>query len=541
MQRISGWSAQNGRFVAEDPTSGVPGTIVSASWLNSVQEELCNLLERAGIELDGSDDAQLHRLLNGRAAHAPELADLRAPLGVTSLDGTVLATCETDAGLAVTTSTGKLYLVRGGAVALIDEREYPTQTDGWLPEPALWAAMHWDGARLLRVRLVTGDHGLVLKPDSFRLAPTNLMPSAAFPDGTQSEVQSRSDKYSDCLLHNATVDIHTDYSLVWGRFVDASHVVLLTHEVNQEARTDYLKLRVYWFGNDIHHAPAAYSEEVSRTGAYEWPSSTQLRQSTCGLAKLPDGRIVAVVPRNRSSASIVLVTIDDDNLAAAGTAAGSLDLPALIDGYVPKMRVVRHGTDSVLVYPRDGTSVCLYSLPASGDAVRTILNPGRRIIDALNIGPDRTVLFCADISTDYLRVISIDGQNPTSRLAFRVPKLSGRWSQAVWADRRAAGVDGAHYLPDRVVSRDGVVSVYLRGIALTTRSPLWGPWEARGIPPVLGALGMDDSGRAVLLGAVERDAVGRTAVIGDIRIADPGYGFGSQDAVEAAILVSAPP
>ncbi|MDN5676864.1 MAG: hypothetical protein L0G73_00465, partial [Acinetobacter sp.] len=43
--------------------SGQDATYVTPTWLNTIQEELSNLLELHGIQLDPNDNAQLYGLL----------------------------------------------------------------------------------------------------------------------------------------------------------------------------------------------------------------------------------------------------------------------------------------------------------------------------------------------------------------------------------------------------------------------------------------------------------------------------------------------
>ena len=60
MHRIDTSTATgDGRFTEGDPLVPIPATVVSADWLNSVQEELVNMLSAAGITPDKADDAQL--------------------------------------------------------------------------------------------------------------------------------------------------------------------------------------------------------------------------------------------------------------------------------------------------------------------------------------------------------------------------------------------------------------------------------------------------------------------------------------------------
>uniref|UniRef100_UPI00288BA11F hypothetical protein n=1 Tax=Oligella urethralis TaxID=90245 RepID=UPI00288BA11F len=68
MQRIQ--TADN-RFAAGNPQLGTPGTIVTAKFLNDIQEEISNVIIDAGIELDGTAENQLsasiQKLISDRA------------------------------------------------------------------------------------------------------------------------------------------------------------------------------------------------------------------------------------------------------------------------------------------------------------------------------------------------------------------------------------------------------------------------------------------------------------------------------------------
>lgn len=56
MHEISGPTAVNNHFV--DGSSTQSGTVVTADWLNTVQDEVCNLITSVGIPLnsEGNDD-----------------------------------------------------------------------------------------------------------------------------------------------------------------------------------------------------------------------------------------------------------------------------------------------------------------------------------------------------------------------------------------------------------------------------------------------------------------------------------------------------
>lgn len=61
MHEISGSTAVNGHFVDGSSTSS--GTVVSASWLNSVQDEICNTIKSVGIALNNETNDDNKQLL----------------------------------------------------------------------------------------------------------------------------------------------------------------------------------------------------------------------------------------------------------------------------------------------------------------------------------------------------------------------------------------------------------------------------------------------------------------------------------------------
>ena len=59
MHKIDTPSADNGQFVDKDSSLGIDGTVVDASWLNAVQNEICNMIEGAEITLNKQSVVQL--------------------------------------------------------------------------------------------------------------------------------------------------------------------------------------------------------------------------------------------------------------------------------------------------------------------------------------------------------------------------------------------------------------------------------------------------------------------------------------------------
>jgi hypothetical protein len=63
MHKIDTPSAVDNQFVDRNASSGVPGTVCDSSWLNAVQNEICNVVEGAGMELDRQDNGQLNKAI----------------------------------------------------------------------------------------------------------------------------------------------------------------------------------------------------------------------------------------------------------------------------------------------------------------------------------------------------------------------------------------------------------------------------------------------------------------------------------------------
>lgn len=59
MQRINTPTAVDGKFIDGNPSQGIKGTQVSADFLNSVQEELCHIVESSGRPLEPTDNTQV--------------------------------------------------------------------------------------------------------------------------------------------------------------------------------------------------------------------------------------------------------------------------------------------------------------------------------------------------------------------------------------------------------------------------------------------------------------------------------------------------
>lgn len=73
MHRIDTPSATtDNRFTEGSPTGGVPATTVAADWLNDLQENVCRVIEAAGIVLDKGNHDQLKQAIESLGGNVPD-------------------------------------------------------------------------------------------------------------------------------------------------------------------------------------------------------------------------------------------------------------------------------------------------------------------------------------------------------------------------------------------------------------------------------------------------------------------------------------
>ncbi len=81
-------------FTEGDPQQGTPATVVTAAFLNAVQEELCNLVEEAGLTLDEADHTQVFDAIKTLMTPVGDLSCRpvsTAPAGWLECDGSAVA------------------------------------------------------------------------------------------------------------------------------------------------------------------------------------------------------------------------------------------------------------------------------------------------------------------------------------------------------------------------------------------------------------------------------------------------------------------
>ncbi|MCZ4065653.1 hypothetical protein NB636_06200 [Oxalobacter aliiformigenes] len=127
MDRIKGAGHVNNRFVSEDAQAGRPPTELTAEWFNNVQEELCAVIEKAGITLNENDQTQLYQAIvqivqsaQSGFTHVALTEDNWPPVEDSDkYSCTISKTAATDTCVSVCDSTGNRLIVN---IAETDEQ-----------------------------------------------------------------------------------------------------------------------------------------------------------------------------------------------------------------------------------------------------------------------------------------------------------------------------------------------------------------------------------------------------------------------------------
>ena len=117
MHRIDSDGNDNGQFREGNPQIGQGGTILDAPFLNAVQEEICRVIEGAGMALDKGDhtqlltaiEARISAMMSSAMAAARGVGMIRMWPGDTAPDGYH----ECDGGLLLKTADPDLFAVIG--------------------------------------------------------------------------------------------------------------------------------------------------------------------------------------------------------------------------------------------------------------------------------------------------------------------------------------------------------------------------------------------------------------------------------------------
>jgi hypothetical protein len=114
MERIN---APGGAFVDGNPFNGIQGTVVTADWLNSMQEEIVSVITAAGIALDPDDQTQL----------------LQALLALMAIAGIATVNVAGNANVALTQAQwGADIIILTGALTGNIDVLVPAQSDQWI-------------------------------------------------------------------------------------------------------------------------------------------------------------------------------------------------------------------------------------------------------------------------------------------------------------------------------------------------------------------------------------------------------------------------
>lgn len=153
MDRINGAGHVGRRFVTEDADIGRPPTLITDAWLNSVQEEIVNVILAAGGTLDGVQEDQLLQAINDLIQAASN--------AFVSVGGTADAITATYAPVIAALTNGMTVYVRAASANA-------TATPTFTPDSGVIAAkeiVKGAGAALVAGDIAGAGHWIELQYD----------------------------------------------------------------------------------------------------------------------------------------------------------------------------------------------------------------------------------------------------------------------------------------------------------------------------------------------------------------------------------------
>jgi hypothetical protein len=154
----AGATAEN-EFTKGNSAAGTPATIVTDDWLNSVQREIVNVIETAGLALNKPDDTQLYQAIAVIVAAATQSS------GFSTGDGKITLKTVADPGW-ILLNDGTIGPSGSGATTRAnDDTEalykhiWNTISDTWAPVDGgrgISADDDWGAEKLLKVPVVLG-------------------------------------------------------------------------------------------------------------------------------------------------------------------------------------------------------------------------------------------------------------------------------------------------------------------------------------------------------------------------------------------------
>lgn len=220
----------NGRFVDENPATGMPGSLIPASWGNAVTEEVLGVIKAAGLKPSESKNNQLLESLTtlGLGQLLPVSALPRAT--VDTADGRVVVS-----STAVTGNGGKVSLSAGNSIVLSERAG--SGASGWVKSftTTAWnsAPMSTNSTYFLRGKVVAGELSLYLQQGSLRDGTPALMvgDSAALSGGgfpsTALDVCLAWIRTSAAGTVPTVVTLYNRPSLQWTQHLNGTGVVYL--------------------------------------------------------------------------------------------------------------------------------------------------------------------------------------------------------------------------------------------------------------------------------------------------------------------------
>lgn len=488
-------------FTAGDPQLGRPPTVLTADWATMLQEEVANVLELNGVQLDASDSRQLFHLLRRQERPPIGIGDFRPLPGAPLPTWVFLDFIESPVGVVcVNEIGGSVYLARGGQAE---------QVAGY-GDDFMWASIVVDGNQAF----VCGLDGTTVVTHSLSVVPAHFQPEG----GGAMQDWSYAGRFVHVGVDSpvwANVDPRYESEFVAGRLLDPDHLLLIRRVRYLESGLDELQAVVRWVQADVLVEHAFFSHPLPfTTWPYQFAPGVDPK-TRCAIAVHTGAAELefACVVGDNVSTQLVSGRIDEALLEVTLLTQRDLELEecavTLDDGTKvdPGVRLFwSEACGNYIAFQPGGSK--LFLLGALAGAAVVIPLQGCTILDAVDFAGEVVVLAAAGDGSG-IQVGSFDGDSIVWHQTIGVPGLAFHWfiqahmshSRQVppWRDRR-------------VVVAGELLVFHCGSVVGASRNPLFGPWAVVDTIDLANVVGSDGSGRLLAIdrygGLVNTPAIG---------------------------------
>lgn len=502
MKRIDHPSAGQDRsgkriFTEGNPQIGTPATVLTASWLNTVQEELCNLLERNGVQLDGGDSSQLFKLLRRQERQPVGVGDF-AQVALSEGAAMFLDFCDTPAGVVGVTVNGEVMLFRGGRMlSVYSHNEHYRWASLCCHEGLIFmAALGMDeGAKIKTVRYRAASHFVAGGMQAWRYVGT--------PVGIG--------------VGDASLELGVDpgkslfIEMVTGRLLEPGCLLFVRLVQDRESMVQRLEAVIHWSQTNTNAILGQH--ELLGGSPYRWnPDVNPFNRACCASGVTSSGKLgVACLLPDNDRVWLTRGRVEETSLVDTQMDPLEVEKCAVVldtgDAADLGMRLLwSDALAHYVAYQPGGTR--FYAASAEHGAPIAMDTGGRPLVGCVQLGSELVVIArdkdgLANGKVDGMVIGRIEGASTNAMKiqwlsSLDVPGLAfGSFVQAhlsisfpapPWRDLRAT------------VARD-LLTVQVGSVVAASRNPLYGPWAVAASVDLVRLVGEDSAGRHIAVDA----------------------------------------